>query len=163
MKTLKKRLEGINHKRAFWIMVVWILISNFIFIYDHATLYYANAIEESYNFWGNYLNYIILTIIVGIIGGVYTVGRMELWLQKLPFWKALLYILAKFIIIGGSIALIGAASFVTVDTGLSFFSAEVWSESLALLQTWPYIKTFFVWLFIVMITLVVVKFKYIDS
>ncbi len=163
MNLLKGKLQNLRSKRAIWIILIWVLTANFFFFYEHASLLYGEMRDAEYNLWGRFLNYLMISSVAAIIGGVYTVNKMESWLVKYPFWLAILFILGKFLLIGGSISMFGAATLTNSETGLSFTDAELWSKTFELVQSWLFIKTFVLWLFIVVITLIILKIKNIDA
>ncbi|WP_394972941.1 hypothetical protein [uncultured Croceitalea sp.] len=163
MNLLKEKLQILRSKRTIWIILIWILTANFFFFYEHTSLLYGELIDANYNLWGRFLNYLVVSSIAAIVGGVYTVNRMESWLIKYPFWLAGLLIVGKFLLIGGAISIFGAATLTRSETGLSLFETELWTKTFDLVQSWLFIKTFVLWLFIVVITLIILKIKNIDS
>lgn len=104
----------------------------------------------------------MISTLTAIIGGVYTVNMMESWLNKYSFGIAALFIILKFLVIGGTISITGAVSLTKSETGLSLPDSELWSKTLELMQSWLFIKTFVLWLFIIVITLIILKIKSID-
>ncbi|MFS4493488.1 hypothetical protein [Maribacter sp. 2308TA10-17] len=163
MGFLRKLIEKSVTKRALWIVLIWVLIANFFFFQEHWSILYGEPRDNEYNFLGRFLNYLLVSTSAAIVGGFYTVNLMESWLVKYPFWKSLLLILLKFILIGGGISLLGCIILTTSETGLSPFSSELWAQVMNLVQSWLFIKTFFLWFFIVIITLIILKIRSLDD
>lgn len=163
MNLLKGRFQSLHSRRALWIILVWVLTANFFFFYEHASLLYGELEGDEFNLWGRFINYLMISSIAAIIGGVYTVNMMETWLVKHPFWLAALFILGKFILIGGTLTIFGAATLTNNETGLSFTDLQLWTETFNLIQSWLFIKTIVLWLFIVVITLIILKIKNLDT
>ncbi len=162
MEFLKKFIQKLITNRTLWIVLIWILIANFFFFQEHWSILYGEPRDNEYNFLGRFLNYLIVSTSAAIIGGFYTVNLMESWLTKYPFWKSLLLIFLKFLLIGGSISLLGSIILTISETGLSPLNTELWMQVLDLVQSWLFVKTFFLWFFIVIITLIILKIGSID-
>lgn len=150
-------------KRALWIVLIWLLTAIFFFFQEHWSILYGKPRSEDYNIWGRFLNYFFVSSSAAIIGGLYTVNIMESWLNKFPFWKSALFILFKFILIGTTISVIGSIILTITETRLSPLSSELWTATFELIQSWLFIKTFFLWFFIIIITLIIMKIRNLDS
>ena len=76
-------------RRAFTILMVWVCLAVAIFLYDYFTLLTNHALPADYDFKGAFIAYLLVALIAGFIGGVFTVNLMEYWLRKYKFWVAL--------------------------------------------------------------------------
>ena len=79
-------------RRALWILIAWTIISNVLFLYEFFTLESYDALDSTFDFKTAFEANLIVGICAGLIGGIFTVNVMEIWLRKFPFWRALLYI-----------------------------------------------------------------------
>ncbi|MAP55022.1 adenylate/guanylate cyclase domain-containing protein [Altibacter sp.] len=142
-------------RRAFWILIAWVLISNALFFYEYFTLISNGVLSSSFDFQQAFTANLIVGISAGIIGGIVTVNLMERWLRKHAFWKALLYIVIAYVIAALMVSTIGALYFYSEDAGLPFYHPDVIYEVQLFFGTWLFIKNFIVWLVIVIVTLIV--------
>jgi adenylate cyclase len=142
-------------RRAFWILFSWVLISNLLFFYEYFTLISNGVLSSAFDFKQAFTANLIVGILAGIIGGVFTVNLMEFWLRKHAFWKALLYIVVAYIFAALLISTIGALYFYSEDLDLPFYDADVLYNVEIFFTTWLFLKNFIVWLFIVIVTLIV--------
>ncbi len=76
-------------RRALWILFAWLLISNILFLYEYVTLKAANALDSNFDFQVSFQTNLLVGAIAGIVGGIFTVNMMEIWLRRYAFWKAL--------------------------------------------------------------------------
>ncbi|WP_394972939.1 hypothetical protein [uncultured Croceitalea sp.] len=159
MEFLKKLIKKSIKRKTMWIVLIWVLIANFFFFQEHWSILYEEPRDNEYNFSGRFLNYLLVSTFASILGGLYTINLMESWLAKYPFWKSLLLIFSIFLLIGGGISLTGATILAISETGLSLFSSELWTAVMDIIQSWLFIKTFFLWFFIIIITLIVLKIR----
>lgn len=142
-------------KRAFWILIAWVLIANLIFFYDIITLSNARALDSNFDFRSAFLANLVVAVSAGIIGGLLTVNLMEYWLRKYAFWKAVLLIVVIYCVTSIIISLIGAAYLASVNFELPMWNSEVIEEAGFIFNTWRFHKNFIIWLFIVLCTLIV--------
>ncbi|MCH9660191.1 MAG: adenylate/guanylate cyclase domain-containing protein [Bacteroidetes bacterium] len=156
MGLLTNRRIGFYAKRAIWILIIWVLISNLIFFYDLITLSNARALDSNFDFRSAFIANLVVSISAGIIGGLITVNLMEYWLRQYAFWKALLLIIVIYCATAILISLIGAAYLASVEFNLPIWDAEVLEEAGFIFETWRFRKSFIIWLFIVVLTLIVV-------
>ena len=142
-------------KRAIYILLSWVLISNMLFFYEYLTLIDNGVLSSAYDFEQNFIANMIVAIIAGLIGGIVTVNLMDRWLRKNAFWKALLYIVGTYVVAALAVSAIGAAYYYSEDLGIPFYHARVWQEVYSFFGTWFFLKQFIIWLFIVIGTLIV--------
>ncbi|MBX2828829.1 MAG: adenylate/guanylate cyclase domain-containing protein [Flavobacteriaceae bacterium] len=155
MGVLSNRRIRFYAKRAFWIMIAWVIIANLIFFYDIISLSNAGALDNTFDFKSAFLANLVVAVSAGIIGGLLTVNLMEYWLRKYAFWKALLLIVIIYTLTSIVISLIGAAYLASVNFELPVWDQEVLEESTFILGDWRFLKNFIIWLFIVLCTLIV--------
>jgi|TARA_R100000750_G_scaffold62907_1_gene58959 adenylate cyclase len=98
---------------------------------------------------------LIVAISAGLIGGIVTVNLMERWLRRLVFWKALLYLIIAYTVTAFLVGAIGALYITSEDLGVPFYTLEVLQQTISFFGTWLFIKNYIIWLFIVLITLIV--------
>ena len=142
-------------KRAFWILISWVLISNVLFFYEFFTLKGEGLLSSAFDFHSAFTANLIVAISAGLIGGVFTVNLMEQWLRRHEFWKALLYIVTTYIVGALFISTIGALYFNSEKLGLPFYHQDVLVATQLFFGTWLFLKNFIVWLFIVITTLII--------
>ncbi|WP_432410585.1 adenylate/guanylate cyclase domain-containing protein [Rasiella sp. SM2506] len=142
-------------KRALYILFAWVLISNLLFFYEFLTLYSNGILDSDYDFNQSFYANLIVAVTAGIIGGTLTVNLMDRWLRNNAFWKALLYITVAYVIGAMVVSTFGALYFYSEELGLPFYDAQVTVKFKAFFGTWLFIKNFVVWLFIVIVTLIV--------
>lgn len=142
-------------RRAFGILVAWVIISNTMFFYEFITLKSNGVLSSSYDFYSAVMANLIVAIAAGLIGGIVTVNLMERWLRRLVFWKALLFLIIAYTLTALLVGSIGATYLTSEDLGVPFYSWEVIREIPFFFGTWLFIKNYIIWLFIVLVTLIV--------
>ncbi len=142
-------------RRAIWILIAWVLISNLIFFYEFITLSSENVFGSDYDFKTAFIANLIVAVSAGILGGIITVNLMEYWLRRYAFWKALLLIVVVYTVAAVLISATGALYKSSQELDLPLFHHEVVEEMFFFFGTWMFVKNFFIWLFIVIITLIV--------
>ncbi|GAB5399799.1 MAG: hypothetical protein Aureis2KO_13840 [Aureisphaera sp.] len=142
-------------KRAFWILIAWVIIANLIFFYDVITLSVAGALDSNFDFKSAFSANMVVAVSAGFIGGLLTVNLMEYWLRKYAFWKALLLIVIIYTITSILISLIGAAYMASINFDLPIWDGEVLEEAGFIFDTWRFQKYYIIWLVIVLFTLIV--------
>ena len=142
-------------RRAFWITFSWVLISNMLFFFEYFTLVSEGVLSSVFDFKSAFTANLIVGIVAGILGGIFTVNLMEHWLRKHEFWKALLYIVIVYVVTAFVVSTVGVLYFNADNQGLPFYHTEVISELPGFFTTWLFLKNFIIWLFIVIGTLIV--------
>jgi len=142
-------------RRAFWILVAWVIISNVMFFYEFITLKSNGVLSSSYDFYSAVMANLIVAISAGLIGGIVTVNLMERWLRRVVFWKALLYLIIAYTVTAFLVGAIGALYITSEDLGVPFYTSEVLQQTVSFFGTWLFIKNYIIWLFIVLVTLIV--------
>lgn len=142
-------------RRALWILFAWTLISNIIFLYDYTILKSAGALTTDFDFETSFKANLLVSIIAGLVGGIFTVNVMELWLRKYAFWRALIYIILLYVFIAFIVGTIGAYYYYSDYLGLHLTSSELLDTVIAFYGEHIFIKNFVAWLFIVIFTLIV--------
>jgi adenylate cyclase len=154
-KTYSRRQFLFYLKRALYIFIAWVLISNALFFYEFLTLYSNGVLDSNYDFNQDFIANLIVAVTAGIIGGTLTVNLMDRWLRNNAFWKALVYITITYIIGAIVVSTFGTIYYYSEELGLPFYHEEVLGKFKAFFKTWRFVKNFIVWLFIVIGTLIV--------
>lgn len=155
IKGYRSRRFWFYTRRALWILVSWVLISNAIFFYEFLTLSSEGVYGSDYDFKTAFIANLIVAVSAGVIGGILTVNLMEYWLRRYAFWKALLLIVVVYVVASVLISASGALYKSSQDLDLPLFHPEVVEEMMFFFGTWMFIKNFVIWLFIVILTLIV--------
>ena len=159
MKLFKRELTNneilFYVRRALWILFAWMLVANIIFLYDYATLVSADALTSDFDFEVSFKANLLVSIMAGLIGGIFTVNIMELWLRKYAFWRALLYITALYVAIAFIVGTVGAYYYYADYLGLQLTSDLLFDRVISFYTEHIFIKNFVVWLFIVILTLII--------
>lgn len=142
-------------RRALWILFAWTIIANVIFLYDYATLMSANALTSDFDFEVSFKTNLLVSVVAGLVGGIFTVNIMELWLRKYAFWKALLYITILYAFVAFFIGTIGAYYYYGDYLGLELTSDTLYERVISFFKEHIFIKNFLIWLFIVIATLII--------
>ena len=142
-------------KRALWILIIWMLISNALFLYDYITLRTEGALDSNYDFMSGFEANLIVGISAGLIGGLITVNLMEYWLRKYAFWQALFLIVIVYSVAAFAIAGFAAMYLESENLELPMFNSEVIEEVGFMYTSWLFLKNFIIWLIIVVGTLIV--------
>lgn len=154
MKFLKDRRFWFYVRRAVWIFITWVVISNFIFFYDYITLVSQNALGADYDFTSSFTAYLLVSVCASFIGGVFSVNLMEYWLRKYAMWKALLLIIVVYTLVAVFVGSIGSLYINSENMELPMFHPDVVEELPFFYGKAIFIKNYFVWLFIVLSTLI---------
>jgi len=142
-------------KRAMWILIAWVLVSNIFFFYEFFTLESEGVISSSYDFYSEFTANLIVAVMAGLVGGIFTVNLMEKWLRRHAFWKALLYITLAYVTAALVISTIGAFYYYTDQLGLSITHPDVLQEVRTFFGTFLFLKNFVLWMLIVIVTLII--------
>lgn len=126
-----------------------------MFFYEMITLSTNGVLSSSYDFNSAFTANLIVAVSAGLVGGVLTVNLMERWLRYFAFWKALLLIIFVYSIVALVISFFGSLYITSKDLSLPLFHNEVIWESLFFFGTWMFLKNYIIWLFIVLVTLIV--------
>lgn len=142
-------------RRAIWILLAWTLVSTIIFFYDYTILKAANALDSNFDFETSFKANILVSIIAGLIGEIFTVNVMEIWLRRYAFWKALVLIVILYVSIAFVIGTIGAFYFYGDFMPQEASTMAVWERVKIFYTQHIFIKNFVAWLFIVLATLII--------
>ncbi len=142
-------------RRAIWILLSWVLVANVIFFYDYSILKISEGLDSNFDFETSFKANLLVSIIAGLVGGIFTVNVMELWLRKYAFWKALIFITFLYMGIAFLIGTIGAYYYYSDYLGLALNSLELFQRVLEFYTEPLFIKNFVAWLFITILTLII--------
>jgi len=143
-------------RRAIWILIAWVLISNILFFYDFITLANKGIYNSSYDLHSAFIANLIVAVSAGVIGGTITVNLMEICVRKYAFWKAILIIIFVYTLVAIFISGAGALYKASQDLNLPLFDPEVFEEMFFFFGQWMFVKNFAIWLFIVIFTLILI-------
>lgn len=153
--TYSKRQFYFYLRRAIWVLLAWVAISNILFFYEYSTLASYNVYSSNYDFQSNFIANLIIAVGAGLLGGTLTINLMEIALRRFAFAKALLLILIIYTLTALIVSAIGAIYLKSEDLGLPLFHPDVINETFFFFSSWLFIKNYFIWLFIVLVTLIV--------
>lgn len=142
-------------KRALWVLFAWVLISNVLFFYEYSILASNGVFATDYDFHSNFVANLIIAAAAGILGGTLTIHLMERALRRFAFIKAVLLILIIYTVASFVVSAIGAIYLQSQTLDLPYFDPDVLEETYFFFSSWMFIKNYFIWLFIVLVTLVV--------
>ena len=158
MTAFSKKITGSEvlfyFKRAVLIIISWMLLSNIIFFYDYTILKSVNGFDSNFDFEVSYKTFLIVSFIASIIGGVFAVNMMEFWLRKYAFWKAVILIIVLYTVMAFLVGTLGAIYYFTDYLGLAIDSEALKAKISAFYLEGIFIKGYFTWLLIILITLV---------
>ena len=155
LKRYTRRQIQFYVKRAIYILIAWVIISNLLFFYEFLTLYSNRALDSNYDFIQAFTANLIVAVSAGLIGGTVTVNLMDRWLRNNAFWKALLYMTITYVIGAMLVSTLGAIYYYSEELGLPVYDPEVLQTFPEIFGTWLFLKNFIIWLFIVLGTLIV--------
>lgn len=155
LKKYTKRQLSFYTRRAIWILASWTTISVLLFLYEYKTLETEGALPADYDFRSALNAILIVAVSAGLIGGIFTVNLMEIWLRKFAFWKALLFIILVYTIAAILISMFGAIYINSENLNLPLLHPKVIEATYLFFGTWMFIKNFILWLGIVLVTLIV--------
>ncbi|MBL4662187.1 MAG: adenylate/guanylate cyclase domain-containing protein [Flavobacteriaceae bacterium] len=142
-------------RRALWIFIAWVTLSLLIFFYEYVTLISHRALTSDYDLTSALTAYLIVSVSASIIGGVFTVNLMEYWLRRFAFWKALVLIIIVYTIVSLFLGSLGSLYLSGQELELPMFHEEVVEELFLFYGKAIFLKNYFLWLLIVLVTLVV--------
>ncbi|HAT67451.1 MAG TPA: hypothetical protein DCS66_23120, partial [Flavobacteriaceae bacterium] len=115
-------------RRAFTILVVWVCLAVAIFLYDYFTLLTNHALPADYDFQGAFIAYLLVALIAGFIGGVFTVNLMEYWLRKYKFWVALSFIIIAYSVVAVFIGAFGGLYLASLEHAMPMWDEKVFND-----------------------------------
>ncbi len=142
-------------RRALWIIFSWVLISTVMFFYEYLTLKSNGVLSSAFDLRASLLSNLVISVSAGIIGGTFTINLMERWLRIIVFWKAMLYIILAYTAMAILVTFIGTLYHYSIKLDVPFYNMEVLMEIIRFFGEWVFIKNFIIWLFIVLITIIV--------
>jgi len=142
-------------RRALWILISWVLVSNVFFFYEFFTLESEGIISSSYDFYSEFTANLVVATLAGLVGGIFTVNLMDNWLRRHAFWKALTYITLAYVGAALVISTIGAFYYYTDQLGQPITHPDVLYEVRGFFGTFIFLKNFILWLLIVIVTLII--------
>ena len=142
-------------KRALWVLFAWVLISNVLFFYEYSILASNGVFSTNYDLKSNFIANLIIASSAGILGGTLTIHLMERALRRFSFLKAVVIILLIYTVASIIVSAAGAIYLQGQTLDLPYFDEDVLEETFFFFSSWMFIKNYFIWLFIVLITLVV--------
>ncbi len=153
--TYSKRQFYFYLRRAIWVLLAWVAISNILFFYEYTTLASYDVYSSAYDFKSNFIANLIIAIGAGLLGGTVTINLMEIVLRRYAFLKALFIVLIIYTATAVLVSAFGAQYLKSEDLNLPLFHPDVLEETYFFFTSWLFIKNYFIWLFIVLVTLII--------
>lgn len=152
---MKATRNPLNKKRVAYIAIGWVIISCIQVTYDYLVVLNFSKLDIDYPYWQLILTNGIIALIAGIITGTFLM-RIEPWVRRQPFWKAILSIFSVYTVL--SIFLIGAGSFFyqILTKNNSPLSEEVWQEVVQFMVGADFLKHFLSWATILLGTIITI-------
>ncbi|MBT8261207.1 MAG: hypothetical protein KJO05_00185 [Bacteroidia bacterium] len=155
MTSYKTRLLWQYFRKSFWILIIWVIISNLIFFLEYFSLVSNQYLSSEYDFKSAFTANMIVSVSAGVVGGFVTLHLMEYWLRKFAFWKALSLMVIAYTAAAVFVSTIGASYAISEQYGLPLFHPDVQEDLLLFFGSWVFVKNFIIWLLIVIGTLIV--------
>lgn len=143
-------------RKSLWILIVWVIINNIIFFLEYYSLVSNRYLTSEYDLKSAFMANMIVSLSAGIVGGFLTVHVMEYWLRKFAFWKALLLIIFAYTAAAILVSTLGASYALSEQYGLPLFHPDVNEDVFNFFSSWRFVKNYFIWLIIVLVTLIVI-------
>jgi adenylate cyclase len=157
MKTSKYNEYSSQFIKIFWITVGWTIFSVFQFLIGLSILLELNCdiAEDAPMFY--FMGSLLTGLLAGVIGGSILVLLWEKWLRSKNYGIALLYIFWSFVIVFIIVAFCTGLYFESHKLGVPFYAYEVWYHVFSTAFTLDQLQSFFVWLAVVLITLIILQ------
>ncbi|NQX78260.1 adenylate/guanylate cyclase domain-containing protein [Gilvibacter sp.] len=142
-------------RRALWVTIAWVLISNVMFFYEYSILASNRVLTTEYDFLSNFIANLIISTSAGIIGGLLTIHLMERALRRFSFINAFLIILMIYTITAFLVSAAGNIYLQGQNLDLPIYDEDVLEETFFFFSSWMFVKNYLIWLFIVLVTLII--------
>ena len=132
-------------KKVSYIVIAWLIISVLQVGYDYLIVVSYTNNPEIFRLPAVLISTIIIAITSGILAGLIIINKIEPWLRRLPFWKALVLLLGFYTIAGFSFLAIGSLIFQCIINQSSPLDVSVQSEVINFLTGLDFLKLFITW------------------
>lgn len=141
-------------KRVSYIIVGWLLIATFQVFYDFMVATSFTNDPNRFRLEATLISTWITVAVAGLIGGLFIIDKIEPWLRKLPFWKALIQLLIFYIFAGFGMIAAGAVFFQSLVFRSWPTDPVVQQEIIYFLTGLDFLKFFIFWGFIFIGTII---------
>lgn len=132
-------------KKVIYITFAWMCISIFQVYYDYLIVVSYTDTPEIFRLPAVLISTVLISIIAGILGGIFIVNKIEPWLRSLPFWKALLLLFSFYTVTGFCLMALGSFVFQIIVLQASPFDPIVFEEVKKFLTGLDFLKLFITW------------------
>ena len=153
-QTKTQRLKQ-RAKNVLQIAFAWIIVSQFVFFYETSVIYYYNCEPINYDFVTYFIANLISGLLAGLLGGYFVMEMMEKWIRNISYYKALRNLFVGFTIIFFIVSITTAFFVASAEANEIFYHPVVLEEIWKFLTEFQYLRSYFVWLFITLSTVIV--------
>ena len=142
-------------KNVLKIALAWVIISQFVFFYETSVIYYYKCEPVNFDFATYYIANIFSGLLAGIMGGYFVMEVMEKWIRNISYYKVLQNLFIGFTIVFFIVSISTAFLVVCSEVKKNFYHPEVLEKIWNFLIEFQYLRSYFVWLFITLSTVIV--------
>ncbi len=149
-------------KRIAYIIIGWLLIVTFQVFYDFTVATSFTDDPMRFRLVPTLISSWVTIGIAGFFAGTFIIDKVEPWLRRLPFWKALIQLLLFYIVAGSIMLSVGAVFFQSLVFRSTPLDPVVQQEIIFFLTGLDFLKFFVSWgiIFIGTIILLMIYDKY---
>lgn len=141
-------------KKIAYIIVGWLLVVTFQVFYDFTVATSFTDDPSRFRLVATLISSWATVGIAGFFAGIFIIDKVEPWLRKLPFWKALIQLLLFYLVAGFAMIAAGAIFFQSLVFRSTPFDPIVQQEIKYFLTGLDFLKFFVFWGFIFMGTII---------
>ncbi len=142
-------------KNVLRIAFAWVIISQFVFFYETSIIYSNNCEPITYDFATYFIANLISGLLAGLVGGYFVMEMMEKWIRNISYYKALRNLFVGFTGVFFTIQILTSFFVASSEVNKNFYHPEVLEEVWSFLIEFQYLRSYFVWLFITLSTVIV--------
>lgn len=146
---LKSQVEKI-----LWITFFYFIISIFLFFTGYSAILRLEVNMADQNITTHFIGSLVSGISGGIIGGTILVFYWSNWLRTLSYRRSLLNIFLTYTLVYILVAVITSLFYRSLEFNILSFKSELWIGVLSDITSILQIQSYFLWLFIVLITII---------
>lgn len=159
---IKSKKSRQRSKKIAYIIVGWLLVATFQVFYDFTVATSFTDDPTRFRLVATLISTWITIAIAGFFAGIFIIDKVEPWLRKLPFWKALIQLFLFYLVAGFAMIAAGAIFFQSLVFRSTPFDPVVQQEIKYFLTGLDFLKFFVSWggIFIGTIILLMIYDKY---